>query len=237
MADISKFKLPNGSEYDLKDSTARSGLSGKQDTLVSGTNIKTVNSTSLLGSGNINTPSLTHTNEFNIYGGAQNGNFWFNYRNAETDAQESTAKNTVYNFGNYKGGTAGTTIKAGKLNINDSEMTDFVIANGTSGSWYYRKWKSGKVEAWASISWTSQTPTQWVTNLYYKDLNTTIPSGIFSAVPSHVTATTTGSDNNLQWAVYSTQIYNTSGTYSITVRFTRPNSTAGKIKATIHLWS
>ena len=53
MADISKVKTPDGSEYNLKDSTARSGLSGKQDTLVSGTNIKTINNTSLLGSGNI----------------------------------------------------------------------------------------------------------------------------------------------------------------------------------------
>lgn len=33
--------------------------SGKQDTLVSGTNIKTINSTSLLGSGNINIPVIT----------------------------------------------------------------------------------------------------------------------------------------------------------------------------------
>lgn len=40
-------------EYEIVDSTARSGLSSKQDTLVSGTNIKTINNTSLLGSGNI----------------------------------------------------------------------------------------------------------------------------------------------------------------------------------------
>lgn len=35
--------------------------SGKQDTLVSGTNIKTVNGTTLLGSGNIATPNTTYT--------------------------------------------------------------------------------------------------------------------------------------------------------------------------------
>ena len=53
MADISKITLPNNAEYDLKDATARSGLANKQDTLVSGTNIKTINNESLLGSGNI----------------------------------------------------------------------------------------------------------------------------------------------------------------------------------------
>ena len=39
--------------YTIKDSTARSELANKQDTLVSGTNIKTINGNSLLGSGNI----------------------------------------------------------------------------------------------------------------------------------------------------------------------------------------
>ena len=58
MADnISKITLPNNVEYDLKDATARSDLlmlnANKQDILVSGTNIKTINNESLLGSGNI----------------------------------------------------------------------------------------------------------------------------------------------------------------------------------------
>ena len=39
----------------------KSALAGKQDTLVSGTNIKTVNNNSLLGSGNINIPGGTGT--------------------------------------------------------------------------------------------------------------------------------------------------------------------------------
>lgn len=53
MADISKITLPSNDEYNIKDATARSGLATKQDTLVSGTNIKTINNESLLGSGNI----------------------------------------------------------------------------------------------------------------------------------------------------------------------------------------
>ena len=51
MTDISK--ISNGTNtYNIKDTEARTGLSNKQDTLVSGTNIKTINSTSVLGSGN-----------------------------------------------------------------------------------------------------------------------------------------------------------------------------------------
>ena len=53
MADLSAITTPDGTTYNIKDSTARSELSTKQDTLVSGSNIKTINNQSLLGSGNI----------------------------------------------------------------------------------------------------------------------------------------------------------------------------------------
>ena len=52
MVDISKIS-DGTNTYDIKDSEARAELSNKQDTLVSGTNIKTINNTSILGSGNI----------------------------------------------------------------------------------------------------------------------------------------------------------------------------------------
>ena len=52
MANISKINL-NNTTYDLKDAQARIDLTNKQDTLVSGTNIKTINGESLLGSGDV----------------------------------------------------------------------------------------------------------------------------------------------------------------------------------------
>lgn len=52
MADVKEISVGNV-VYSIKDATARSGLASKQDTLVSGTNIKTINNESLLGSGNI----------------------------------------------------------------------------------------------------------------------------------------------------------------------------------------
>ena len=60
MADIKEISV-GGTVYDIKDATARSGLAGKQDTLVSGTSIKTINNESLLGSGNISISSGTTT--------------------------------------------------------------------------------------------------------------------------------------------------------------------------------
>ena len=52
MADVKELNI-NNTTYTIKDAVARSGLTGKQDTLVSGTNIKTINSQSILGSGDI----------------------------------------------------------------------------------------------------------------------------------------------------------------------------------------
>lgn len=52
MADVSILNV-NNTDYNIRDDVARTDISFKQDTLVSGTNIKTINGTSLLGSGNI----------------------------------------------------------------------------------------------------------------------------------------------------------------------------------------
>ena len=48
-----KFGQDSADTYVVTDSVARAGLNNKQDKLISGTNIKTVNNQSLLGSGNI----------------------------------------------------------------------------------------------------------------------------------------------------------------------------------------
>ena len=47
--------------YVIKDAEARTSIANKQDTLVSGTNIKTINGTSILGSGNIPFPTVDQT--------------------------------------------------------------------------------------------------------------------------------------------------------------------------------
>ena len=52
-----KNEIPDVSGLATKEEVT-TGLSGKQDTLVSGTNIKTINSQSLVGSGNIDTQDI-----------------------------------------------------------------------------------------------------------------------------------------------------------------------------------
>ena len=78
---------------------------------------------------------------------------------------------------------------------NNALRTDYVIEQGTAaatgtgvtgGSWQYRKWSSGRVEAWADVAYGNQTGSVWVSPIYYKDLTVTIPSGIFSTAPAEV---------------------------------------------------
>lgn len=114
---------------------------------------------------------------------------------------------------------AGSNTGEGFLHINNNPMKDFITERGTSSSWYYRKWNSGKVEAWRTYNAGSQTPSKWTDYMYYKDLDITIPSGIFSATPNHTVATCNGSD--YQFMVFVARA--TSAT-NIRVRCVKPNS-------------
>lgn len=77
MADISKITL-NGTDYNVKDPNA-------QETLVSGTNIKTINNQSILGSGNIT-----------IQGGSGGGETVIELTQAQYDALTEYAEDTTY---------------------------------------------------------------------------------------------------------------------------------------------
>lgn len=77
MADISKITL-NGTDYNVKDANA-------QETLVSGTNIKTINNQSILGSGNIT-----------IQGGGGSGETVIELTQAQYDALTEYAEDTTY---------------------------------------------------------------------------------------------------------------------------------------------
>lgn len=77
MADISKITL-NGTNYNVKDANA-------QETLVSGTNIKTINNQSILGSGNIT-----------IQGGSGGGETVIELTQSQYDALSAYAPDTTY---------------------------------------------------------------------------------------------------------------------------------------------
>ena len=91
-------------------------------------------------------------------------------------------------------------------------LADYVIEAGTSSGWTYRKWASGKVEAWIKdYQLSNLAPSTWVSPINYKDTTITIPSGLFSSAPM-IQATST--DN--QWGIFSA---NATSSTNINVRF------------------
>lgn len=123
--------------------------------------------------------------------------------------------------GSYDGATSNLQRLNATVYVGGTQMKDFIKEQGTSSSWYYRKWNSGKIEAWKAHSPGSQTPAQWVTGWYYKDLDITIPSGIFSSAPTTANVTNKGTD--YQFSVFAA--VPTSAT-NIRVRLVKPNSGA-----------
>ena len=73
---------------------------------------------------------------------------------------------------------------------------DYIVEQGIDSGWKYRKWNSGKVEAWYSYVGGSANYAVWVSPVRYRDITITIPSGIFTEKPSVVVAT---SDSNQLW--------------------------------------
>ena len=95
--------------------------------------------------------------------------------------------------------------------------TDYVVEQGTSGYWSWRKWSSGRAEAWGACLVSAKAGSSWVTNLYYSDESVALPSGVFNVAPERIIAT--GSQS--QWTAYGVWDFTTT---SFTCRFTKPNS-------------
>lgn len=116
--------------------------------------------------------------------------------------------------------------KALSLDIADA---DYVIEQGTSSSWTYRKWKSGKVEAWRSYSFSSASWSVWASPIRYMDKSISFPSGLFSRAPLTVAT----SDSNQYWVV---NCYATSATAG-TLRLATVASSAMETYVGIYAWT
>lgn len=67
-----------------------------------------------------------------------------------------------------------------KINETVSNITDYIIEQGTSGIWTYRKWNSGIAECWGtgsvSVLCKNQSGSCWFTD----DLTIALPTGLFT---------------------------------------------------------
>lgn len=129
------------------------------------------------------------------------GNYAFIVGNGASNSSRSDAL-TVDWGGNL---TAAGDITDGGGNVlsnklDASTLADYVTEQGTSGSWRYRKWNSGKIEAWFEGTFSCAASTTARGSLYYSTWSLTIPSAIgFTATPNTLIGNT--GDSNTVIAV------------------------------------
>ena len=105
------------------DTAINNATSGKQDTLVSGTNIKTINNQSLLGSGNIE-----------IQGGSGGGSNIIEITQAEYDALTAYTEDAIYVITDSQAINMDNYVTTGALgSYYTSAETDTAISNAVSG--------------------------------------------------------------------------------------------------------
>ncbi len=139
----------------------------KQDALVSGTNIKTINNQTLLGGGDLtitgsgtSIPTADEVAEFDS--------------TAHMNSEDMTSQE-VSDF-------------VDSLDVHCERAVDYIIEQGTSGNWKYRKWASGKIEAWGYQTYSSIAIniSSGAYGGYRSDtVIMNIPSGIFSRTPDY----------------------------------------------------
>ena len=85
------------------------------------------------------------------------------------------------------------------INFTNGIVADFIVEQGTSDIWEYRKWYSGKVECWGKWAIGMYINNAWGTSLYYTKLDAhSFPSGLFASAPKcQVTAECRGGET---WA-------------------------------------
>ena len=109
-----------------------------------------------------------------------------------------------------KGGTGATTAKDAISNLG---IKDYIIEQGISGVWTYRKWNSGVKECWCGLIETGKLTMSQVSSsgIYVSNSKSiSLPSGLFTQAPTHGTLT----------------IANT--TYVVDMSYDKHNSNEGK---------
>ncbi len=101
----------------------------------------------------------------------------------ELDLWAETATSTSITY-TYKERGGLRAIQISESSTSDNEA-DYIVEQGTSGIWTYRKWNSGIAECWGT---TSVPSTSYSANGGYKNVTETLPSGLFNVTPTVVTA-------------------------------------------------
>ena len=95
----------------------------------------------------------------------------------------ATSSSITYTY-KERGGLRAIQIAESKASSNE---VDYIVEQGTSGIWTYRKWNSGISECWGTISWSITSWTAWG-SVYYSTYSSQIdyPTNLFINIPTRV---------------------------------------------------
>lgn len=106
------------------------------------------------------------------------------------------------------------------LSIHSETVADFVVEQGLTDIWYYRKWYSGKAECWGRRAVSVNISTKWET-IYYNTVDKyAFPSGLFTYAPMCQVTAEFGSTMQAAWLGVGGEA---SKDYTPGVIFCRPN--------------
>lgn len=71
---------------------------------------------------------------------------------------------------------SGITLNGKTIRINDSVLADFITTQDSKNGWYYRIWKSGRIEGWMSFNHNTGNYIWWNNNSYIKYGSNEVPS-------------------------------------------------------------
>lgn len=78
-----------------------------------------------------------------------------------------------------KGGTGATT---GSDALYNWGVDDWIVDQGTTNGWIWRKWDSGRAEAFKQTTSSNFGVTGTINGFYYRNYTQTLPSGVFTSV-------------------------------------------------------
>lgn len=78
-----------------------------------------------------------------------------------------------------------------------STSVDYVVEQGTSGIWTYRKWNSGIAECWGKDTKSTVVNTAWGSGYYSSSLTSIFPSDLFVEAPTSVSIYISGGYSGL----------------------------------------
>lgn len=161
------------------------------------------------------------------------GYWWF--LNADSDHTYTLPSAMSQSEANTGTATTARTITAAVLDAKIKNVNkDFVVEQGTSGVWTYRKWNSGVAECWCrqaiskSGAWVN-----WSGGIYldsWAGTSYSFPSGLFNAVP---TFTMTMESSSYMWA---SPYGATTKTTTPAIVFMRPGG-ASSFSATLNMYA